>query len=680
MKFANPAFLYALGVLALPIIIHLFNFRRYKTLYFSSLRFLKNVEEKTRSTQKLKHFIILLLRCLAFICLVLAFAQPYIPLQENVVNNKSSVQGIYIDNSFSMQAMGMQGELLSEAKESAKSIISESKPNTEFLILTNSLSGIERRVINKQDALDKVDNIRLIPERKVLEDVISLHGEIIQQKNAEGHNQLIVLSDFQENQSTLQNVSPDSSTAYQLIQLQAQNKENIYIDSVWFSSPLRKINRNNELNVRINNKGETDLKNVELKLVIGEYSRNMLVDVNAKESTTKIFNYTDNAAGEKSGYVEVNDQQVYFDDRFYFAYTVRNENQVLIVNTSNSLENPAWVYDTDDYYKYRSVLENQMQREDVLAADLVVFNGLNTISTGQIALLTDYVKQGGSLCIIPGTNINTQQYNQLLSTLKMPNLGPLKENDLAVTSINLGDNFFDGVFQQKPNNISLPEVFQYYPLISNTAFNAIDLLGFQNNTPYFVRSRGANKVYLFAAPLQKEYSKLISHSLFSTFLLRMGELSQRSNPMFSTLGESSVYRMRLENQNETAIHLLKNEIDFIPPAIRDNNFVELSLDNRAVQQTLSDGIYSIQQEKELGRLALNYNRLESNLEIANLEQIEIQLKAKGATKVNTSSIVNAEEIAQLDLEKPQTYWRILLFLSLVFLILEMIVIRTKIFK
>lgn len=89
-------------------------------MYFSSLRFLKNVEEKTRNTQKLKHLIILILRCLAFACLVFAFAQPYQPLQENTVNQKSVVQSIFIDNSFSMQAMGMQGELLSEAKEAAK--------------------------------------------------------------------------------------------------------------------------------------------------------------------------------------------------------------------------------------------------------------------------------------------------------------------------------------------------------------------------------------------------------------------------------------------------------------------------------------------------------------------------------------------------------------------------------
>lgn len=160
----------------------------------------------------------------------------------------------------------------------------------------------------------------------------------------------------------------------------------------------------------------------------------------------------------------------------------------------------------------------------------------------------------------------------------------------------------------------------------------------------------------------------------------MGELAQRNNALYCVLGEDAEYTLRMTSASEKAIHLVGNSIDFIPPALKNNQFVQLSLDSKALQQGLQDGIYDVQQDKSLGSLALNYNRKESELQSENLEQIEIQLKAKGAQNVNSSSIVNAEEIAQLDFEKPRTYWRILLFLSLVFLILEMIVIRTKIFK
>ncbi|MFI5136035.1 MAG: BatA domain-containing protein, partial [Chitinophagales bacterium] len=65
MSFLYPAFLFALGAIAIPIIIHLFNFRRYKTIYFSNTKFLREVKEKTDSRTQLKHLLVLLCRILA---------------------------------------------------------------------------------------------------------------------------------------------------------------------------------------------------------------------------------------------------------------------------------------------------------------------------------------------------------------------------------------------------------------------------------------------------------------------------------------------------------------------------------------------------------------------------------------------------------------------------------------
>ncbi|MBL4710371.1 MAG: BatA domain-containing protein, partial [Flavobacteriales bacterium] len=119
MKFIAPEFLYALGFLAIPILIHLFNFRRYKTVKFSQVRFLKSVKKQTQSTSKLKHIIVLLCRCFALAALVLAFAQPILEKdnQPIAVGKKGVV--IYLDNSFSMQANAEVGSLLDLAKSKA---------------------------------------------------------------------------------------------------------------------------------------------------------------------------------------------------------------------------------------------------------------------------------------------------------------------------------------------------------------------------------------------------------------------------------------------------------------------------------------------------------------------------------------------------------------------------------
>ena len=83
MSFVYPNFLWALFLLIIPIIIHLFNFRKYKTVYFSKVDFLTEVVEDSKSGNKLKHLLVLLSRLLLITALFLAFAQPFIPTGEN---------------------------------------------------------------------------------------------------------------------------------------------------------------------------------------------------------------------------------------------------------------------------------------------------------------------------------------------------------------------------------------------------------------------------------------------------------------------------------------------------------------------------------------------------------------------------------------------------------------------
>ncbi len=112
MQFVYPAFLFALAAIVIPIIIHLFHFRRYKKIIFSDLRFLKEVQEQNKSKQKLKDLLVLLARILAIIFLVLAFAQPFIPAQHSSMIKGQKAISIFIDNSFSMNNEGPEGNLL----------------------------------------------------------------------------------------------------------------------------------------------------------------------------------------------------------------------------------------------------------------------------------------------------------------------------------------------------------------------------------------------------------------------------------------------------------------------------------------------------------------------------------------------------------------------------------------
>ncbi|MFB6307563.1 MAG: BatA domain-containing protein, partial [Flavobacteriales bacterium] len=162
MKFLYPQFLWGLSAIVIPVIIHLFNFRRYKRTYFSNIKFLQDVQQKTRSRSQLKHLLVLLARILAVCFLVLAFAQPYIPSNtEKAAFTGEKAIAIYIDNSFSMNGKSQNGRLLDIAKQRAIDIANSYKPTDKFLLLTNELKGDHQHLISRQEFIDKVEDIEI---------------------------------------------------------------------------------------------------------------------------------------------------------------------------------------------------------------------------------------------------------------------------------------------------------------------------------------------------------------------------------------------------------------------------------------------------------------------------------------------------------------------------------------
>src|SRR5262245_60117976 len=103
MSFSYPTFLWALAALAIPIIIHLFNFRKTTRILFSNTRFLEQVRQETTQKRKLKQYLILASRLLFVFFLVMAFAQPYLPAREQI--NPGREMTLYVDNSYSMLSL-----------------------------------------------------------------------------------------------------------------------------------------------------------------------------------------------------------------------------------------------------------------------------------------------------------------------------------------------------------------------------------------------------------------------------------------------------------------------------------------------------------------------------------------------------------------------------------------------
>jgi len=136
MQFKYPEILYALLLLIIPIIVHLFQLQRFVKVPFTNLQFLKKIALQTRKSSQLKKWLILATRMLALTCLILAFSQPYFSKHTTQQNFSTA---IFLDNSFSMQAKGDQGELLKSVAQ--KIIENTANQNHPISLFTNSTSA-----------------------------------------------------------------------------------------------------------------------------------------------------------------------------------------------------------------------------------------------------------------------------------------------------------------------------------------------------------------------------------------------------------------------------------------------------------------------------------------------------------------------------------------------------------
>src|SRR6185437_11611465 len=86
MNFLAPAFLAGLAAIAVPVIIHLIHRERKVVVEFPSLMFLQRIPYKSVRRQKIRHLLLLLLRCFAILLLVAAFARPFFQHRKAVIS------------------------------------------------------------------------------------------------------------------------------------------------------------------------------------------------------------------------------------------------------------------------------------------------------------------------------------------------------------------------------------------------------------------------------------------------------------------------------------------------------------------------------------------------------------------------------------------------------------------
>lgn len=679
MKFVYPEFLWALFSLAIPIIIHLFNFRRYKILYFSSLKFIQRLEQQTRSTQRLKHLLLLALRLLALAALIIAFAQPYKVVENSHSKGGSPVLAIYIDNSFSMTAKGAEGELISEACETARGILVKAAADVRVLLNTNTMGGLEQRLVTKAEALEMIDKIKPIALNRSIDNVLDWQRSFLDREEESGEKlgsrQYLLLSDFQKSTSQFKNIKKDEAGFYYPIQFTPQEKGNLFIDSVWFSTPIHRAGQNSELTVRLVNSGKESMTNAEISFTSGSIRRDVFVDLPAGKQVETVINFTEKQTGYQSATLTVNDKQLFWDDDYYFSWYTDSETKILLINGEDAAPAVSQVYALERFYSVSSINQNEYTANQLKGVDLIFINGMNELPSSLAADLSSFTETGGTLALFPGAKCEFGSWNSLLSDIQMPAITGKFSTGVKIDRLEYDDAFYYGMFEKQKEDLNLPAIKQAYRTSKSGNDNVYELIHLQNGAPLLMRSGGSINAFLFTSALTDDFGSFTDDALFPAIVLRIAEMSQRKAPNALTIGKESVFPLYKKNEGESPIHLKGGKIDFIPMTRTQGQITYISLSGNEALESLTAGTYTIVDEKPEGMLSLNYNRIESITDYLDDNEIIDGLEGCGLENVSYTEVNQGNTLAKIDIEKPKEYWKLFILLGLIFLIGEMLVLK-----
>jgi hypothetical protein len=682
MNFSNPAFLFALSAIAIPIIIHLFNFRKFKTIYFSNVRFLKEVKQETQAKSKLKHLLVLAARILAISFLVFAFAQPYIPS-----DNKKAVVGdkaisIFIDNSFSMDAINKNGTLLDEAKKRAKEIVSAYKPTDRFQLFTNDFEGKHQRLLNKEEFTELIDEVKISPATRTIKEISARAFDVLQQSGIKNKH-LFVLSDFQKSVSDVQLIKNDTSISVKLIPLVANEKSNVYIDTCWFETPVRQLNQVEKLHVRIKNVSEKVLENNSIKLFINNTQKTPASFSMDKNSETEvILSFASRESGIQHCRIELNDFPVTFDDQFYFSFEVAKNIPVLAINGKESGTDNAYLtklFGSDSLFSFKSVAENQIDYAALANNRLIILNELKSISSGLSMELKRFMENGGSVLVFPAKDIELTTYKEFCLANRANYYEKLDTANTKVDKINLEHPIYKDVFDNKTfsaTNLDLPKVNEYYALSKTTRSNEEYLLKLQNGNNFLSKyTVGKGKLYLSAVGINSNFSNLGKHALFVPTLYKIAIYSQTSTPLFYTISNDEIIETNAVVVGENAFHIknVDNSFDIIP----EHKSMDSKLLIYTHNQINNAGNYNLLSDKTIVTgLSFNFNRKESDLTCYSQEELNEQLSKNNLQNFATIESSQKSLTSTLtELDQGKKLWKLCIILALVFFAAEVLLLR-----
>ena len=675
MQFVYPSFLWALLALAIPILIHLFYFRRFKKVYFTNVRFLKEVKEETSALRKVRNLLVLLARCLAVAFLVFAFAQPFLPADENKVELGQKAVSVYVDNSFSMNALSEEVPLLDKAKRRAREIISAYPVDDRFQVLSNEFAGRQQRLVSREDALALVDDIKASPSVRDLTTVLQRQQQALN-TGLQPNKVAYQISDFQRSTAASLAEWQDTSMSVNLVPLQSVQEKNISIDSAYFEVPVQMLNQTNPLVVQVTNHGDTPAENIRLTLRYeGQTKPVGTLSIPAGATVSDTVNMTILRTGRHEAELQLTDYPVQFDDKYYFSFGVADQIDVLLVSEGTPNNFLSAALKRIPYFNLKNSKSTTIDYASLPDNRLVILDGLRNISSGLAGALQQYIENGGNVLLFPGTSIDKASYNNFLKQLRANELGEYVTEERRVGRLNTEAFVFQEVFENRNANLRLPVTKANYALTRFGSRPEERLLTYRDGSTFLGKyRRGDGHLYLSSAPLNTNVNDLVRNGeIFVPMLYRMALSTARPQKIAYTIGDDELLQAAHKATVAEPVYKLRGETgEFIPQQQILGSKVNLSVNNQVSQA----GYYRLfldDPAESINTFAFNYDRTESDLAYFTPETLQERVGERLTVFDDTADSVFLAEISERS--QGTQLWKWCLMLALLFLAVESLLLR-----
>ncbi len=591
MLFKYPQLLWALWLLLLPILVHLLQLRKFKKTPFTNVKLLQKVVAKSQRSQSLKRWLLLFTRMALFASLIFAFAQPFMA---NSTALQEQEMVIYLDNSHSLQLRKDNSSLL---YETIQELIDAIPQEASFTLFTNDE---DYKDVTINDIQNELLQLPFSTNQLSLDDILLKSGTYFSQ-GTKTIKKLIVFSDFQKSMAGNVRDSVKEIENY-FVPLRVDNMSNISIDSLYLEA-----GNSPEKNLVVLVSGSSEFESTPISAYNGEsLIAKAAVKYNPDGKSKMVFTLP--ADEEIKGSVSLSDMGLAYDNELFFNINTREKIKIMTLGKGD--DQFLRKLFSDDSCEYLSTNEEEQAISLLASHDLLILNEVASISTPFEASIKDYLQQGGSMMVIPSKDMNSRDFNSLLSGYGF-SYGTKLAVPQEITDINYAHPLFVNVFKDRIENFQYPNVKEYYTLNGN----ASNILSYANAAPFLANKEN---VYVFTASLEYGNSNFKSSPLIVPSVYAIALQSRKLAALYYNMGSDNSIDIPELMQQDRIISIQKEGEEFIPMQQSIGQKTRLWFS----EYPKVPGTYELKNTQQNRSLSFNYSRDESNLSYLEIESME----------------------------------------------------------